>query len=230
MGRSQRRKLCVAGTKWPVVSLDYSMVPDGLTMIDSSALRAFRDTLAMAPVDWVLWALDEDERYVFLEGPCLERIGVRAAEKLGRGLVEANVDTPQFVEWGRKYMTAPGSDQVVYNGHTLLLSGAPSRDGGSVGIGMLLDAARPVEPCPVMELACDVPRAGARRGDLVVVDPARPGRVGLYREIDLGLFPTALENEVREISTRLFPAAPRATPLQSGERRPARAAHLRLLP
>lgn len=200
-------------------------------MIGASALQAFRNTLAMAPVAWMLWALDADETIVFLEGPCLERIGVRAADKLGRRLGEVNPNRPDLVAWGRKCMRSPGTDQAVINGHTVLLSGAPSDDGGSVGIGMLLEEAHAAPCCPVVELACDVPQAGARRGDLLVVDPGRPGQVGLYREVDVSLLPPALKEEVRGLSARASLAeGPCAPQRQSGAPRPARAAHLRLLP
>ncbi len=201
-------------------------------MIDSSALRAFRNTLALVPADWVLWALDADETYVYLEGPCLERIGVRAVDRLGRRLEEAYPDHPELVARARKYMQGPGTDRVVVNGHTLLLSGAPSRDGGCVGIGMLVEE-RPAmaeAACQVLELACDVPRVGGWRGDLLVVDPERPGRVGLYREVDLAQLGPELEGEVRGLSSPASPRTPPGAPRHGAGRHPARASHLRLLP
>lgn len=190
-------------------------------MIDASALCAFLDALAQFPIDWVLWALDADETYVCVEGSCLARLGMCAGNILGRPLGEVASANPEVMAWARRSMRAPATDQVVVGGHPMVLSGAPSRDGGCVGIGMLLETPRAADPpasCPVVELTGDVPRIGARRGDLLVVDPDCPGRVGLYREIDADLLPAELEAQVGKLSSTY-----RAE-------RTSRPAHLRLLP
>lgn len=205
-------------------------------MIDSSALRVFRNTLALLPVHWALWALDSNERYVFLEGPCLEIIGVPAQETLGRSLEDINAGNAAVLACVREAMHGPSTAQVVFNGFSMLLAGVPSLEGGCVGVVLLLGQAhaetRPRdEPCAVMELPCDVPAVGAQQGDLLVVDPAAPGRVSLLREVDPALLPASIAAEVARLSAPASPAAqPCVWPAQSAGRRQERAAHLRLLP
>lgn len=203
-------------------------------MINPSALRAFSATLALVPVEWALWIIDGEERYRFIEGPCPDKLGMKPAERMGRTVAETSANNPELVAHVRTAMQRPTTGHVVMNGQLVLISGAPFDDGGCVQLAVVVGPAEQsarTPACPVLELQADVPEVHAVQGDVLVVDPELPGRVGLYRVIRTSTLPQALADEVRRLAAPTSPGARPAAGRDGGAApHSERATHLRLLP
>lgn len=204
-------------------------------MINPLVLRAFSATLALFPVEWALWIIDSEERYEFVDGSCLDRLGMNPAERLGKPVAETNAANPDLLAQVRTAMKRPTTGHVVMEGQLVLISGAPSEGGGCVQLAVVVG---PVErqperapACPVLELQADVPQVNAVRGDILVVDAQMPGRVGVYRVVETALLPESLASEVRRLERSTTPAArPGDAQSRGAAPRQERATHLHLLP
>lgn len=199
----------------------------------SLVLASLRRALPSLPLEWVLWSLDAEGVLLAHEGPGAPRSGEGVA--VGRSVWEVYGREAPILDFATRVLREPAAAEVVSGGARIHLAGAPVEGGGAVGLALVLERMAGVpDPAPtlppaVLELLRPVPQIGALAGDLLLWNPERPAKVGLYREMPAARLPLEVARDLR--LTRSSGERGSSPPAPAGGARPLRerAAHLRVV-